>query len=180
MKRTIEIECPDGYKPFYNESNQRVEFVEEFTIKRIDSFPTALGLLDVEDKARLQRQKDCLFELITIIKSLNKHFNNGHKINLTENCVFYPYLDFCTEEKENSIKFKYDNKIYYLVGGYVDRGSNAGVGSFSSDSSVGHSYASLGLLGCATREIAEYVSKTFPKLIFDALYWGKIDYEWIE
>jgi hypothetical protein len=45
---------------------------------------------------------------------------------------------------------------------------------------VGDSYAHIGLLGCATKEIAKYVSKEFPKLIFDALYWGKIDYEWID
>lgn len=177
---TIKVDCPDGYKPVFNESTQRVEFVEEFSVKKIDSISTALGLLDSEDKARLQRQKDCLFELITIIKALNRHFNNGNEISLVKNDVYYPYLKFYTKEKTNSIRFKYDNEIYYLVGGDVSDGSSAGVGCFSSGNSVGYSHADVGLLGCATEEIAEYVSKTFPKLIFDALYWGKIDYEWID
>jgi hypothetical protein len=178
MKRTIEIECPKGQKPVYKDG--KIIFVNELSMEDIKNSSIACGILSVDEINKLRYQRDRLFTLLTIIKALNKEFSNGNKISLTKDCVFYPHFYFYTKERNNSIRFKHDGKIYYLEGDHAFFGSGDGIGKFDFKHGISNSDVDFGLLGCATLEIAKYVSKTFPKLLFDALYYGKIDYEWLD
>jgi hypothetical protein len=178
MKKTIEIECPEGYNPVYKDGT--IQIRKEFKVSDIDSVSNAIMELSVEEIKRNTIQGQALLNLMHIISALNKRCNNGNELYFNEDIVYYPYLNFYTKKKEDSIKFRCNNEIYYLVSGRATNSPTAGIGNFSCLNSVGVSYADASILGCATREIAEYVSKTFPKLIFDALYYGKIDYEWID
>lgn len=45
MKRTIEIECPDGYKPIYNAITGNVKIVPENTMERIKTYEDARDYL---------------------------------------------------------------------------------------------------------------------------------------
>lgn len=45
MKRTIEIECPDGYKPIYNAKTGNVEIVPENIMGRIKTYETLETIL---------------------------------------------------------------------------------------------------------------------------------------
>lgn len=45
MKRTIEIECPDGYKPIHNAKTGNVEIVPENIMGRIKTYEDARDYL---------------------------------------------------------------------------------------------------------------------------------------
>ncbi len=107
-----------------------------------------------------------------------------------EGDIYYPYTPFITksstyydEELKNGslsvvAKFKQNGTEYRLVGGAA-YSSDAGLGFFNSNDGVGHSLTAVGVLGCATREIAEHFSRYFAKEIFDAKYGDAVEYRWI-
>lgn len=59
---------------------------------------------------------------------------------------------------------------YEILGGYANLGSTSGVGHFHSGDGMGSTWADVGFLGCATEEIAKYISSKFGKLITEAKY----------
>lgn len=176
MKRTIEIECPDGYKPIYNAKTGNVEIVPENIMGRIKTYEDARDYLGYVESA------NSLAKLQTILDALNEK----HKFNLLT--VWYPWVRFfrmksVPKDAEVIGHFRYQGEKFALVGGLAHYGGVAGLGSFASDIDVGFAAFHVGMLACKSEEIAKYVSTQFGKLVFDACFVrhfeGK-EFEWLD
>lgn len=122
---------------------------------------------------------------------IRQALNKGQKMELTKGTIYYPYTPFVTrkstcyndELRDGSMvevaQFMSNGEVYRLLGGGADYGGDAGLGYFSSGSGVGFSDAYVGFLGCASKEIAEHISRYFAKEIFEAKYGDLVSYEWV-
>lgn len=172
MKRTIEIECPDGYKPIYNAKTGNVEIVPENIMEQIKTYEDArdyLGL--VRDKVSYNESVNSLAKLQTILDALNEK----HKFNLLTGTVWYPWVRFfkmksVPKDAEVIGHFRYQGEKFALVGGGAVNSGSAGLGYFGSRDGVGLAYSIVGMLACKSEEIARYVSTQFGKLVFDACF----------
>ena len=140
------------------------------------SFEDACKVLNLDPEATLEgcfdNQEVALRKLKVILKALNE----GHKFDLVKGDVYYPWIRIVREDSMSSYrgsdytrnhKVSYNGKTYFLVGGLASYGSRDGLAYFfSSNGGVGGSTASIGLFSCKTREIAQYVSRNFSRLIF--------------
>ena len=173
MKRTIEIECPDGYKPVYNAETGKVEIVPSSSTERIKSFTDATNEMGVclATYMRENQSIESLSRLQLIIDALNE----GHKFNLLTGTVWYPWVRFfrmksVPKDAEVIGHFRYQGEKFALVGGDADYGGNAGLGFFHSYNGVGLAGSGVGMLACKSEEIAKYVSTQFGKLVFEACF----------
>lgn len=185
MKRTIEIECPDGYKPVYNAETGKVEIVPSSSTERIKSFTDATNEMGVclATYMRENQSIESLSRLQLIIDALNE----GHKFNLLTGTVWYPWVRFfrmksVPKDAEVIGHFRYQGEKFALVGG-ANSGGLAGLGYFYSLDDVGVADSHVGMLACKSEEIAKYVSTQFGKLVFDACFVrhfeGK-EFEWLD
>ena len=142
--------------------------------------------------ATFSRASAAMFKLNIIRKALNL----GQDLHLTkdpkDSYIYYPYNPFITKSStyyKNKInlgkmevigKIKSEGEEYNVLGGYAFIGSNAGLGYFYSNYGVGNADACFGLLGCATKEIAQHLGKYFGMLITIAKYGDIVDFEVIE
>lgn len=186
MKRTIEIECPDGYKPIYNAKTGNVEIVPENIMGRIKTYEDARDYLGyvVRDAVSYNKSVNSLAKLQTILDALNEK----HKFNLLTGTVWYPWVRFFIVEsvpKDAEVigHFRYQGEKFALVGGNAYHGGLAGLGCFHSLDGVGSASSVVGMLACKSEEIAKYVSTQFGKLVFDACFArhfeGK-EFEWLD
>lgn len=186
MKKTIEIECPDGYKPVYNAETGKVEIVSEDITARVQTYEDACKIMsrDVYGNVPANFSVDALRKLHVILDALNE----GHKFNLLTGTVWYPWVRFfrmksVPKDAEVIGHFRYQGEKFALVGGNASTGGHAGLGFFSSFNGVGGADSSVGLLACKSEEIAKYVSTQFGKLVFDACFVrhfeGK-EFEWLD
>lgn len=58
MKKTIEIECPDGYKPIYNAETGNVEIVPENIMGLIKTYEDARDYLSIRNEVSYNRSAD--------------------------------------------------------------------------------------------------------------------------
>lgn len=185
MKRTIEIECPDGYKPIYNAETGNVEIVPENIMERIKTYEDArdyLGL--IRDKVSYNESVNSLAKLQTVLDALNE----GHKFNLLTDTIWYPWVRFfrmksVPKDAEVIGHFCYQGEKFALVGGRAFRGGLAGLGCFVSSDGVGSAPSTVGMLACKSEEIAKYVSTQFGKLVFDACFARHFkgeEFEWLD
>lgn len=123
---------------------------------------------------------------------IRKALNLGQDLHLTkdpeDSCIYYPYNPFITKSSTyykseiNSGKMEVIGKIksegeeYNVLGGRAV-GGGAGLGYFYSDLGVGGAETGIGLLGCASKEIAEHFRKYFGMLITEAKYGDMVDFE---
>lgn len=186
MKKTIEIECPDGYKPIYNAKTGNVEIVPENIIGRIKTYEDAKehlgyfckGAIVYNDSAR------SVAKLQTILDALNE----GYKFDLLTGTVWYPWVRFyrmksVPKDAEVIGHFRYQGEKFALVGGRATDGGGAGLGFFDSGIGVGFADSSVGMLACKSEEIAKYVSTQFGKLVFDACFARHFkgeEFEWLD
>lgn len=186
MKRTIEIECPDGYKPIYNAKTGNVEIVPENIMGRIKTYEDArdyLGYL-FNSEIHYTESVKALAKLQTILDALNEK----HKFNLLTGTVWYPWVRFfrmksVPKDAEVIGHFRYQGEKFALVGGYADNGGDAGLGYFHSYNGVGTAISYVGLLACKSEEIAKYVSTQFGKLVFEACFarhFNVGEFEWLD
>lgn len=122
---------------------------------------------------------------------IRQALNKGQKMELTKGTIYYPYTPFVTrkstyyndELRDGSMvevaQFMSNGEVYRLLGSYAGFGGDAGLGSFYSGNGVGLSDAGVGFLGCASKEIAEHMSRYFAKEIFEAKYGDLVSYEWV-
>lgn len=122
---------------------------------------------------------------------IRQALNKGQKMELTKGTIYYPYTPFVTrkstyyndELRDGSMvevaQFMSNGEVYRLLGGYADYGGDAGLGRFYSIPGVGDSYANIGFMGCASKKIAEHMSRYFAKEIFEAKYGDLVSYEWV-
>ena len=186
MKRTIEIECPDGYKPIYNAKTGNVEIVPENIMGRIKTYEDArdyLGYL-FNSEIHYTESVKALAKLQTILDALNEK----HKFNLLTGTVWYPWVRFfrmksVPKDAEVIGHFRYQGEKFALVGGDAHSGGGAGLGFFYSYNGVGCAYSVVGLLACKSEEIAKYVSTQFGKLVFEACFarhFNVGEFEWLD
>lgn len=186
MKKTIEIECPDGYKPVYNAETGKVEIVSEDITARVQTYEDACKIMsrDVYGNVPANFSVDALRKLHVILDALNE----GHKFNLLTGTVWYPWVRFfrmksVPKDAEVIGHFRYQGEKFALVGGFAFNGSNAGLSYFYSNNDVGFASSNVGMLACKSEEIAKYVSTQFGKLVFDACFVrhfeGK-EFEWLD
>lgn len=186
MKRTIEIECPDGYKPIYDAKTGNVEIVPENIMGRIKTYEDARDYLGyvVRDAVSYNESVNSLAKLQTILDALNEK----HKFNLLTGTVWYPWVRFfrmksVPKDAEVIGHFRYQGEKFALVGGRALYGGNTGLSCFYSTFDVGYAYSDVGMLACKSEEIAKYVSTQFGKLVFDACFArhfeGK-EFEWLD
>lgn len=186
MKKTIEIECPDGYKPVYNAETGKVEIVSEDITARVQTYEDACKIMsrDVYGNVPANFSVDALRKLHVILDALNE----GHKFNLLTGTVWYPWVRFfrmksVPKDAEVIGHFRYQGEKFALVGGGADYGGSAGLGSFDSYDGVGAASSSVGMLACKSEEIAKYVSTQFGKLVFDACFARHFkgeEFEWLD
>lgn len=185
MKKTIEIECPDGYKPVYNAETGKVEIVPSSSTERIKSFTDATNEMGVclATYMRENQSIESLSRLQLIIDALNE----GHKFNLLTGTVWYPWVRFfrmksVPKDAEVIGHFSYQGEKFALVGSAYF-GGYAGLGYFYSFSGVGFASSDVGMLACKSEEIAKYVSTQFGKLVFDACFARHFkgeEFEWLD
>lgn len=183
MKKTIEIECPDGYKPIYNAETGNVEIVPENIMGRIRTYEDAVNYLGC-DTIYYNRSVNSLAKLQTVLDALNK----GHKFNLLTGIIWYPWVRFfrmksVPKDAEVIGHFRYQGEKFALVGGGALYGGYAGLSSFYSNDDVGDAASHVGMLTCKSEEIAKYVSTQFGKLVFDACFARHFEgreFEWLD
>lgn len=173
MKKTIEIECPDGYKPVYNAEAGKVEIVSEDITARVQTYEDACKIMsrNVYGNVPANFSVDALRKLHVILDALNE----GYKFNLLTGTVWYPWVRFfrmksVPKDAEVIGHFSYQGEKFALVGGGANNGGDAGLGFFSSYGGVGGAPSNVGLLACKSEEIAKYVSTQFGKLVFEACF----------
>lgn len=183
---------------FSKEELNRFDFTK---IKTFEDALTALGYKEsikvyirntINDISMYSRASAAMSKLNIIGKALNL----GQDLHLTkdpENShIYYPYNPFVTKSSTyykgeiNSGKMEVIGKIksegeeYNVLGGSAVYWGDAGLGGFYSGAGVGNASANFGLLGCATKEIAEHFGKYFGMLITEAEYGDIVDFEVIE
>lgn len=181
MKRTIEIECPDGYKPIYNAKTGNVEIVPENIMGQIKTYEDARDYLGL---VSYNRSVNSLAKLQTILDALNEK----HKFNLLTGTVWYPWVRFfrmksVPKDAEVIGHFRYQGEKFALVGGGANSGGLAGLGYFYSGLVVGGAGSYVGMLACKSEEIAKYVSTQFGKLVFEACFarhFNVGEFEWLD
>ena len=181
MKKTIEIECPDGYKPIYNAKTGNVEIVPENIMERIKTYEDAKNYLG---GFNYNESLNSLAKLQTIIDVLNE----GYKFDLLTGTVWYPRVRFyrvksVPKNVEVIGHFSYQSEKFALVGGDTNNGGDAGLGYFDSYLRVGYAASLVGILACKSEEIAKYVSTQFGKLVFDtcfARHFKDGEFEWLD
>lgn len=173
MKKTIEIECPDGYKPVYNAETGKVEIVSEDITARVQTYEDACKIMsrDVYGNVPANFSVDALRKLHVILDALNE----GYKFNLLTGTVWYPWVRFfrmksVPKDAEVIGHFSYQGEKFALVGGGAYAGGDAGLGYFLSNFGVGSADSTVGMFACKSEEIAKYVSTQFGKLVFEACF----------
>ena len=180
MKKTIEIECPNGYKPVYNPKTSKIEIVQESIIDKIKSYEDALEHLNCKNYSN--KSIEALTKLQAIIDALNE----GYKFDLIKGNIYIPFIRFYKgiDPKNNVIgHFYYKNEKFTLVSDEAYGDFHVGLGYFRSDYFVGIASADVSMLACKTREIAKYVSLQFGKLLFEACflrYFDENEFKWID
>ena len=193
-------------KEFYNSGNAALKEValqaftqEELTtpkytdIKTFEDACLALGM-DINKVECNLNNLTCLegglgehlaaiYKLDIIRKALN---GADWKPKMAEGDIYYGWVRFYKKssdvpsDKKIIGNFIADGQKYLLARGFGDYWGYDGLGSFFSGSGYGYSSATLGLLCCKSKEIAQYMSEQFGKLIFDACYAQHIGtYKWL-
>lgn len=193
-------------KEFYNSGNSALKEValqaftqEELTtpkytdIKTFEDACLALGMnmymveWDIEHLARIEGDFGghiiAIYKMDIIRKALN---GADWKPKMTEGNIYYGWVRFYKESSnvpsdEKIIgNFIADGQKYLLVGGFRYCGYSDGLGDFYSRFGCGYSATDLGLFCCKSKEIAQYMSEQFGRIIFDACYAHHVDsYKWL-
>ena len=206
MERNITVTLEKA-KEWYNSGNTSLKEVALqafdkkeliFDFRDIKTFKNACKALNlnydiisiiVKDVALYSKASAAMFKLNIIRKALNL----GQDLHLTEDpedsYIYYPYNSFvtknsiCYRSKLNSGKMevigkiKNEGKEYNVLSGDARASSDVGLGNFYPNFGVGYAEASTGLLGCASKEIAEHFGKYFGMLITEAKYGDLPDFE---
>lgn len=186
MKKTIEIECPEGYKPIYCAQTGSIKLVPEHSIYDIKTYEDArkrLGYI-VVSQVDYNKSVIALAKLQTILNVLN----DGCKFNLLSGTIWYPWVRFfrmksVPKNAEVIGHFRYQDEKFSLVGNLAYNCGYASLSSFDSHLDVGYVSPVVGMLACKSEEIAKYVSTQFGRLVFDACFARHFDekeFEWID
>ena len=173
-----------------------------YNFKNITTFKKACEVLGLNYNAMFHITKSIATiskasAAMTKLNIIRKALNLGQDLHLTkdpeDSYIYYPYNPFATKSStyyKSDInlgrmkvigKIKSEGEEYNVLGGDAAiGGGDAGLGNFGSRNGVGNTYADIGFLGCATKEIAQHLGKYFGMLITEAKYGDMVDFEIIE
>ena len=193
MERNVKIRLEKA-REWYNSGNESLRevalqaFKESELVEKpwelIKTFEDACRVLNINPDAVyliFDAHLQNMYKLKVIKKALN---GVEWEPNLNTGIIYFPWLRYHSASSSyNSdltpianFKSKDNDNVYTLVGGDYNYYSG-GLGSFGFRH--GDVYASLGLLGCKSKEIAGYFGKTFGKVIFDTIYGQYNNYTWV-
>jgi hypothetical protein len=192
----------DKAKEWYNSDSKELkevalqayteEELDEELWKKIKTFADACDALGIDayfNPLKINKNSSAFARHLEAIRRLDiirQALNKDYKPSLIQDAVYCPwvrlYKNYDTAKNviiNNDWKFcgkvKIEGTSYYLVGGsYI--GCGDGLGNFRYG--YGGVYATLGLLCCKSKEIAQHMSKYFAREIFDAIYIQHDNYEW--
>lgn len=195
-KRNVTVTL-DKAREWFNSGNESLKEIAlqafnkdelMYNFKNIKTFRGACDALDYDYIAAIitarniavfSRASAAMFKLSIIRKALNL----GQGLSLTKgSSVWYPNNQFMTENSSycrNEIesgkleiigKIKNEGVIYNVLGGSTSFSIFDGVGDFDSRDGGGCATNQVGLLGCASKEIAEHFGRCFGMLITEAKY----------
>lgn len=202
-KRTIEVSLQTARK-WYKSGNKALKKValqafseEELTRKSFRDIKTVEDalqylrdnnmckyLISEYQAAECDSYSEKVCEYRIIVAALT---NNEERKLKTGECWF-PVVQFCEIGKEKKCwgnkkigTIKHDGKKYAIVGGNANNGALAGLGYFDSYCGVSSSWASVGFRSVSSKEIAQYISEQFGRLLFEVHYGGvNCDWEWVD
>lgn len=168
-------------------------------IKTFEDVCKALGIADLHlqgikntnwDKQDAKDTCDRCYALgkLAIIR---KALNQGYEMKFTEGNIYYPRVFFINKncnmyrhrlnngELIKVSDFNIKGKRYTLIGGCIASGVYNGLSDFNLYENFSRCLCDIGVLGCATEEIAKHMSRYFAKEIFEAMYEGLVDFEWV-
>ena len=207
IHKTIDITFEDAKAWFNSNNETMKELaLKAFTEKELkaQSFSTIktfkdgvkfLGM-DVDDaNAIVNILKDtskataAMYKLNIVRKALN-YWHDLHLVKDPENSViFYPYIPLITKdctyyknelnlgEMEVIGKIKTERKEYKVLGGSAFDCGGEGLACFDRFTFVCKTISDIGLLGCATKGIAQHFGKYFGMLITEARYGDLNDFK---
>jgi predicted HicB family RNase H-like nuclease len=152
--------------------------------KRIKTFEDACTSLGIspnsffsigEFNLSIENHLTALYKLDIIRQALNQDY----KPSLVRGEVYYPWIRFYNDynSARNTAKrnnwelcgeIEIEGTTYYLVGGNYYCSCGRGISAFGC--TYGYVDATMGLLCCKSKEVAQHMSKYFAKEIFDAIY----------
>lgn len=192
-------------REFYNSGNAALREValqaftqEELTPPKytdIKSFNDACKVLNLSDDLvsydislmnRAEANTGTHLVAIYKIDIIRKALNKGWNPRITRGSIYTPYIQMYPSEVAKLVadrrgwnigpSLRIGNKGYTLIGGSCTNN----MGGLSNFWEYGDVEFSISLLGCKTREIAEYMSRNFMKEIFEAVYSNHIkEYQWV-
>ena len=195
-KRIIKISIETA-RDWYRGSNDSLKTLALQAFKEDELKPSYQNIKTLTDVKRVLNISDSNWNNINnipvteakysaLIALIRKALHIGVNTSLWTGNYYYPY--FYIGKSENVKKYTSYNcknieviekfptgETSLSVGGSVSDGSFAGLASFGSYSSVGSTYASVGELGCISKEIAEHFGKYFGHYILKSWYGDKIN-----
>lgn len=192
MERNVKISLEKA-REWYNSGNESLKEVALQAFKEselivnpwenIKTFEDACRVLGVNPKG-VDLIYDSHLQNMYKLQIVRRALNADWEPKLNTGTIYYPWMRYYPKGSSYdsswtpvaNFKAKEDNKVYTLVGGVYNYFAG-GLGYFGCG--YGGVYASHGLLGCKSEEIAKYFGKTFGKLIFDAIYGHYNNYTWV-
>lgn len=196
----------DKAREWFNSGNESLKEIalqafnkDELTrnFKNIKTFKDALTALNydyiavnntVRNIAVFSRASAAMFKLNIVRRALNL----GQRLSLIKDSedsdIYYPDNPFINmgssyyniDKIETIGKFKYKGEEYCVLNKDVTYNGTFGLGCFSPSMSIGYGDTNFGLLGCASKEIAQHFGKYFGMLITEAKYGDLEDFIIIE
>ena len=193
MKKTIEIEVPDGMDAVWE--NGTIKYVpNEPHWKKITTFKHALlyvytYLPECKDLINSYRKTVAnSFEYnVAQYRIVVAALTNNEKRSLTTGDKWFPVVQFCRPEDKNNCcgnvligTIESEGVKYSVIGGHASDGVLEGLGYFHSNDGVSQSYSTIGFRSVSSKEIAEHISTYFGRLLFEIHYGGtNCDWKWV-
>ena len=194
MKKTIEIEVPDGMDAVWE--NGTIKYVPNKSHwKKITTFQDALYyvynyLPDCGDliESYNNTTPDSFEHKVARYRIVVAALTNNEKRHLTAGDKWYPIVQFCRPKDKNNCwgnvligTIESEGARYSVIGGYASHSSIAGLGTFDPYYGGSGSYAAVGFRSVSSKEIAEHISTYFGKLLFEIHYGGtNCDWKWVD
>lgn len=191
-KQTIEIEVPDGMRAVWKDGKICYEPINPMErIKTVEDAANYLAENNLCPELLLELSEtldgtygQILCEYRVVVAALT----NNEKRHLTTGECWFPVVQFCRPEdvkncwgKEVLGHIESEGKKYAVVGGNAHYGTTAGLGYFSPYGGVSNSWATVGFRSVSSKEVAQYISKQFGRLLFDLHYGGNnCNWHWID
>ena len=194
MKKTIEIEVPDGMDAVWE--NGTIKYVPNKPHwKEITTFEDAFyyvynylpdcgDLIDSYNNTIPDSFENNIARYRIVVAALT----NNEKRSLITGEKWYPVVQFCRpKDKSNCCgnvligTIESEGERYSVVGDSARYGSCIGLGSFALSYGVSDSLTDTSFRSVSSKEIAEHISTYFGRLLLEIHYGGtNCDWKWVD